>query len=90
MPVALQGAQDQALANVGATLVSSEDITLQGRPGKQFSATLSSGGETGTLLQRVYLDGLVIYQQVFTGAGERSFTDADLAAFFDSFTFTTG
>ena len=52
-PVALQGAQDQAVANIGATLISSEDITLQGRPGKQFSASLTSGGETGTLLQRV-------------------------------------
>ena len=44
VPVALQGAQDQAVANIGATLISSEDITLQGRPGKQFSASLTGGG----------------------------------------------
>jgi hypothetical protein len=90
VPVALQGAQDQAVANTGGTLISSEDITLQGRPGKQFSASLTSGGTTGTLLQRVYLDGLVIYQQVVSGDGERTFTDPDLAPFFDSFAFTTG
>jgi hypothetical protein len=86
----LQGSQDQALANVGGTLIASRDITLQGRPGKEFSATITNGGETGTLLQRVYLDGLVSYQQIFTGAGEASFTDPDLAPFFDSFAFTTG
>ena len=90
VPVALQGAQDQAVANVGATLISSEDITLQGRPGKQFSASLTSGGGRAPLLQRVYLDGLVLYQQVVSGAGERTFTDPDLATFFDSFAFTTG
>lgn len=87
---ALQGAQDQAIANVGGTLVDSTEITLQGRPGREFSATIADGGQTGTLLQRVYLDGLVSYQQIFTGAGQATFTDADLASFFDSFTFTTG
>ena len=90
VPVALQGAQDQALANVGGELISSQDITLQGRPGREFSATLTSGGESGTLLQRVYLDGLVIYQQLFTGAGETTFTDPEVAPFFESFAFTTG
>jgi hypothetical protein len=89
-PVALQGAQDQALEQVDGTLITSTDITLQGRPGKEFSATITNGGETGTLLQRVYLDGLVIYQQVFTGAGEASFTDPEVATFFDSFAFATG
>jgi hypothetical protein len=89
-PVALQGAQDQALANVGGTLVSSQDITLQGRPGREFTATLTSGGESGTILQRIYLDGLVIYQQVYTGAGEATFADPELATFFQSFAFATG
>ena len=90
VPAALQGAQDQAIANVQATLIASQDINLQGRPGREFSATVSSNGVEGTLLARVYLDGLVIYQQIFTGAGEASFTDPELAAFFDSFAFTTG
>jgi hypothetical protein len=90
VPVALQGAQDQALANVSGTLLTSQDITLQGRPGREFSATITNGGQTGTLLQRVYLDGLVIYQQIFTGAGEMTFDDPDVATFFSSFAFATG
>ena len=90
VPLALQGAQDQAIANVNATLIASQDITLQGRPGREFSASVTSNGQEGTVLQRVYLDGLVIYQQIFTGAGEASFTDPELAPFFDSFAFTTG
>ena len=32
----------------------------------------------------------MIYQQIFTGAGEHTFTDPDLAPFFESFAFTTG
>ena len=87
---ALQGAQDQALANVSGTLIASQDITLQGRPGREFSGTVTSNGVEGTLLQRIYLDGLVIYQQIFTGAGDASFTDPELATFFESFAFTTG
>jgi hypothetical protein len=85
---ALQGAQDQALANVRGTLISSRDIELQGRPGREFSASLTSNGEAGTLLQRVYLDGLVIYQNIVTGAGELRFQDPAAAAFFKSFRFT--
>lgn len=90
VPVALQGAQDQALANVGATLIESQDITLQGRPGREFSGSVTSNGVEGTVLQRVFLDGLVIYQQIFTGAGEVTFTDPELATFFESFAFTIG
>ncbi|MET0459963.1 MAG: hypothetical protein ABW195_12005 [Ilumatobacteraceae bacterium] len=87
---ALQGAQDQALANVGGTLIDSADITLQGRPGREFSAAVTSGGQSGTVLQRVYLDGLVSYQQIYTGKGDAAFTDPELAPFFESFAFTTG
>ena len=45
VPAALQGAQDQAIANVQGTLISSRDIELQGRPGREFSASLTSDGE---------------------------------------------
>jgi len=90
VPVALQGAQDQAIANVSGTLVDSRDITLQGRPGREFSASVTSNGVAGTVLQQVYLDGLVIYQAIAAGAGELSFDDPELAPFFASFTFTTG
>jgi hypothetical protein len=85
----LQGAQDQAVANVSGTLTSSTDITLQGRPGRQFSASVSSGGQQGTLVQRVYLDGDTIYQNIVVGAGTISPEDDQVAAFFDSFEFTS-
>jgi hypothetical protein len=84
---ALQGAQDQAIANVQGTLIDSREIELQGRPGREFSASLTSNGEAGTLLQRIYLDGTVIYQNIVTGAGELTFQDPAAAAFFESFQF---
>lgn len=90
VPAALQGAQDQAIANVSGTLIESRDITLQGRPGREFSAAVTSNGVAGTVLQQVYLDGLVIYQAIAAGEGELTFDDAELAPFFGSFAFTTG
>jgi hypothetical protein len=90
VPAALQGAQDQAIANVEGTLVDSRDLELQGRPGREFSASLTVDGQPSTLLQRVYFDGPVLYQNVVTGAGELTFQDPALAEFFDSFRFTEG
>jgi hypothetical protein len=89
VPVALDGAQDQAIANVEGTLIDSRDIELQGRPGREFSASVSSGGTPGTVLQRVYLDGPVIYQALVVGTGELTFDDPEAAAFLDSFSFTS-
>jgi hypothetical protein len=85
VPGALQGAQEQAIANVKGTLIDSRDIELQGRPGREFSASFTSNGEAGTLLQRIYLDGTVMYQNIVTGAGELTFEDPAIAAFFESF-----
>jgi hypothetical protein len=90
VPAALQGAQDLAIANVGGTLVGSRELELQGRPGRQFRASLTVNGQPGTLLQRVYFDGPVLYQNIVTGAGELTFQDPAVAAFFDSFRFTDG
>ena len=90
VPAALQGAQDLAIANVGGTLVGSRDLELQGRPGRQFRASFTVNGQPGTLLQRVYFDGPVIYQNIVTGAGELTFQDPAIAAFFESFRFTEG
>ena len=90
VPVALDGAQEQAIANVQGTLIDGQDVELQGRPGRQFSASFTSNGEAGTLLQRVYFDGPVIYQVLVTGAGELTFEDPEIAAFFDSFQFAGG
>ena len=90
VPAALQGAQDLAIANVEGTLVASRDLELQGRPGREFAASLTANGEPGTLLQRVYFDGPVLYQNIVTGAGELTFQDPAVAPFFDSFRFTEG
>ena len=90
VPAALQGAQDQAIANVRGTLIASRDLELQGRPGREFAASLTANGQPGTLLQRVYFDGPVLYQNIVTGAGELTFEDPAVATFFDSFRFTDG
>jgi hypothetical protein len=90
VPAALQGAQDLAIANVEGTLVASRDLELQGRPGREFAASLTANGQPGTLLQRVYFDGPVLYQNIATGAGELTFQDPAVAVFFDSFRFTEG
>jgi hypothetical protein len=60
VPAALQGAQDQAIADVKATLVDSRDLELQGRPGREFAASLTVKGQPAMLLQRVYFDGPVL------------------------------
>ncbi|MEO5898863.1 MAG: hypothetical protein ABIR68_01880 [Ilumatobacteraceae bacterium] len=90
IPAALQGAQDQAIANVQGTLVDSRDINVQGRPGREFSVNVTNGGVKGMLLQRVYIDDLTIYQIIITGPGIISATDPKIAAFLDSFQFTAG
>jgi len=85
----LQGAEDQAIANVQGTLIDSQDITLQGRPGRQFSASVTRGGTTGTVIQRVYLDGDTIYENIVVGPGTITVDDEDVAAFLGSFAFTS-
>ena len=86
---ALDGAQNQAIENVEGTLISGQDIELAGRPGREFSASMDVRGEAGTLLQRVYFDGPVVYQVIVTGAGDFGFDEPEAAAFFDSFQFTS-
>lgn len=86
----LQGAQDQAIAGNGGTLVESTDIELEGIPGRQFIAAVESNGESGTVVARVYIDPetLVSYQALVTGEGEFGASDEDVAAFFDSLELT--
>lgn len=86
----LQGALDGAIANSGATLVEATDIELDGIPGKQAVATIASGSVEGTLLARFYGSGSRLWQVIYTGAGDRSFGDPAVAAFFDSFQLTEG
>ena len=84
----LQDAQDQTIATLGASLTGSREISLDGLPGREFSASVTSNGQGGTLLERMYLDGLTVYEVLRTGAGELSFDDPESVAFFDSFALT--
>jgi hypothetical protein len=81
----LKGAEDQTIASLNGSLTGSREITLDGRPGREFSASVTSNGQGGTLLERMYLDGRTIYEVIRTGAGELSFSDPESVAFFDSF-----
>jgi hypothetical protein len=49
---------------------------------------VTSNGAEGTVIQRVFLDDLTIYENIVVGPGTISATDDDVAAFFGSFTFT--
>ena len=87
--VSLEGARDGAIANIsGGTLTSSEPITLQGREGLQFSASLQDG--QSTYLSRMYADDVSLYQVIAVViGGEVAFEDPQVAGFFESFRFTT-
>lgn len=78
----LDSARDGALANVGADLVDSEPIELQGRPGVSYRGVI---GEAGGVLARTYLDGLQLCQALVVG--EPAIIDEVAPAFLDSFQF---
>ncbi len=60
----LDAARDGALDNVGAELVDSEPIELQGRPGVGYRGVI---GEAGGVLARSYLDDLQLCQVLVVG-----------------------
>lgn len=78
----LDSARDGALANVGAELVDSQPIDLQGRPGVSYRGVI---GEAGGVLARTYLDGLQLCQALVVG--EPAIIDEVAPAFLDSFQF---
>lgn len=78
----LDDARDGALENVGATLVDSEPIELQGRSGLEFSGTI---GSTGSVLARNYVDGEQVCQVLVIG--EPDIVDVVAPPFLDSFEF---
>lgn len=61
---ALEGAREGALTNIGADLVDSEAIELQGRPGIAFRGAI---GEAGSVEARVFLDALDLCQVLVVG-----------------------
>jgi hypothetical protein len=84
----LEGGRDGMVANVGGTTMCSNPITLQGWPGIEAAATVSSGGEPGTLIGRIFATDDSFYQLVVVGPGTFDLTDPDVAAFFASFSLT--
>ena len=85
--VSLVGARDGAISNISGTRTSSDPINLQGREGLEFTGTVHDGQLT--YLARVYRDDVTLYQVFAVVVGEVAFDDPDIAAFFDSFRFTT-
>jgi hypothetical protein len=82
----LDAGRDGSVAKVSGTLTSSTPITLQGRAGLQYTARTHNG--QATYLARVYDDDVNSYQVIAVVAGEATFDDPQIAAFFDSFRFT--
>jgi hypothetical protein len=85
----LEGGRDGMIANVGGTAVCSNPTELQGWPGIEAIATVSSGGVDGTLLGRIVQTDNSFYQIAVVGSGTFDFTDPDVMAFLESFTLTT-
>jgi hypothetical protein len=81
----LDAARDGGVAQLPGTLTSSTPITLQGRAGVQYTARTDNG--QATYLARVYTDDVNVYQVIAVVAGEATFDDPQIAAFFDSFRF---
>ena len=83
--VDLEGARDGALANLNGTLTSSKDIEQQGRSGLEFTGTVVGGGQEGSVVGRLFEDGLALCQ-VMAVAVTGDTSDVS-PAFLDSFQF---
>lgn len=80
---ALDGAVDGAIANVqGAVLGESEDVEVDGKPGRRFDFEVSQGGAEGRGEAVFVADGNVLYQAIAVGDADDS--DAH-GTFLDSF-----
>ena len=80
----IDGSIQDAFGNVGGSVESQKEITLDGHPGREATGSFSFEGEAGTLKARAYLVDDRIYM-VFAGArgGQGNSTDTD--RFLDSF-----
>ena len=67
-----------------AKLTSEEKVSLDGNPGRSFSA---DAGANGRLKARIYLVKNRLYQ-VFVGGSQDKVSDADAQKFLDSFKLT--
>lgn len=85
----LDGAVQGMLTNTGATLIEQTDIEHQGIPGRQVVASVDAGAP-GTLIGRIYARDNRLWQVLYTGAGEHTPDEPEIAAFLDSFQITEG
>lgn len=90
LPYSLDAGVDGAVQTVGGTLLDSREIELDGVPGREFVASISSNGVEGTYVSRVYSDQSRVWQLVVANAGSFDADDPAVVAFFDSFQFTEG
>ena len=79
----LESKQAAALDALGATLVTSKEIALDGHPGQEFTAMSPDGTSFAV---RMYLVGDRLYKQ---DTNSKQPNASDIATFFDSFRFTS-
>lgn len=78
----LTESQDRALEQMGAELVSSDPVELQGRPGLEYRGAI---GEAGAVLGRTYVDPARVCNMLVVG--EPAIVDDVAPPFLDSFEF---
>jgi hypothetical protein len=79
-----QGAINGALENIDGELVSEEEISIDGNPGREFVAEASLEGINVTYKGRYFLVGNRLYQ-VFVVGNADAIEDDDITTFIDSF-----
>jgi hypothetical protein len=63
----LDGARDGAVSNVGGTLLSENQIRLQGYPGRELWIEADVDGQEGLARARIFLVGRRMYQILVAG-----------------------
>jgi hypothetical protein len=84
----LEAARDGALQGMGSTLVTSTPVTLLGREGIEYVGTVDVNGTPGSVVARIYVDGVTMYQQIVVGAGALTSASPGVGEFLNSFSFT--
>lgn len=81
----LDNRRDTAVKNANAQLISEKEITLNGNPGREFTAhAVGKAGERGFLKVRVFLVKDWVYQITVLTLEDRV-TEAQMDVFLDSF-----
>ncbi|HLF26060.1 MAG TPA: hypothetical protein VJG32_06980 [Anaerolineae bacterium] len=84
----LQGAMEGAFGNVGGSIESQRDVTLNGFTGLEAGGSFSYEGENGTMKARAYLVNERVFQVYAAGRTDTS-GSADIDRFLDSFKLTS-